>query len=120
MTEQDNSAVVDDTILLSGLDRTTFWKFPQQNFCPHPYCQKDFENRSEAIGHFKSEHAKYAILCSVCEPQKPIYTYSRVGFKAHYRNHHPNAEIPFGFGEPDDDDDDQENGETPEQNDEVR
>lgn len=116
LAEQDNSAAADDTIKLTGLERVTYWTFPQINYCPHPNCQKDFENRSETISHFEAAHSDHAILCSVCVPQKPIYTYSIDGFKVHYRNNHPNAEIPYGF---DESTDDQANGQMPQQIDEV-
>lgn len=40
LAEQDNSAAADDTIKLTGLERVTYWTFPQINYCPHPNCQK--------------------------------------------------------------------------------
>lgn len=98
-SETDIDAMTNDIITLTGLEITTLWKFPQINYCPHPSCQEDFEDRSEAISHFISKHSDHAILCSICIPPKPVYTYSIDGFTQHYRNHHPDADIPYGFNE---------------------
>lgn len=117
LSERDNSAAVNDVITLTGLDRITYWKFPQINCCPKPSCQKEFENRCETIKHFSSEHSDQSILCSVCVPQQPIYTCSIYGFKLHYRQNHPNAKIPYDFDETNDDHADDQ---MPQQIDEVR
>lgn len=95
---ENEDATINDTITLFGLGKTTNWTFPPEiNYCPHPSCQEEFENRAEAINHFRSMHSQSVILCSECS--KPIFTYSIDGFKEHYRNSHPDAKIPYDFNE---------------------
>lgn len=88
---------MDDIVFLFGLGKKTQWKFPKISYCPHPSCQEEFENRNQAIDHFRCVHSQSVILCSECF--KPIFTYSIDGFKEHYRSSHPDAEIPYDFNE---------------------
>lgn len=91
--EEDND---DDLITLNGCGQITQWRFPKgMERCPLISCQELFDDRSEAIDHYKMQHAKKSILCYVCDI--PIYTYSSKDFEAHFRRMHPDAEIPFQF-----------------------
>lgn len=92
-TEGDDER--DWIVNLCGLGKVTNWKFPNINYCPHPSCQEEFANRAEAINHFRLMHSQCVILCPDCG--KPIFTYSVDGFKEHYRNSHPDAQIPYDF-----------------------
>lgn len=115
ISDRDDDAAVNDIITLTGLSKVTHWKFPNINYCPHPNCHEDFETQAEAINHYSSMHSDQAILCSICD--EPIYTYSIDGFKEHFRNSHPDSQIPIGFNETSDN---RTNDQMSQQIDEVR
>lgn len=87
----------DDVVTLSGGGHITQWNFPENiTICPVISCRLQFQNRLQAIDHYKERHAKYAILCSICN--KPIRVDIRTNeFIYHYRRSHPNEPLPLDF-----------------------
>lgn len=74
------------------------WRFPETSFCPVISCSKRFDSRLDALVHYKQHHAMHAILCHVCEPNKPIRIDAhKNGFISHFRTVHPNHKIPYGL-----------------------
>lgn len=87
-----------DLIELTGCGKISQWRFPKDlERCPISSCQELFDDRFEAIDHYRKEHAKNSILCYICAI--PIYTYSFKDFEAHFNRMHPNDGIPFQFNQ---------------------
>lgn len=65
----------DDLITLSGLGRITYWRYPKKKWqtCPVGQCNWKFEDRSDAIAHYKTAHSHSTICCHICH--KAIVTY---------------------------------------------
>lgn len=81
---------IDDMITLNGFGIQTVWQYPKNiTYCTNRSCGCTFDNRSDAINHYKEQHADQFILCSVCT--KPVAARS---FIKHYKNIHPHNEIP--------------------------
>lgn len=56
-----------------------------------------FDSRPDAIIHYKQRHAIHSVLCQFCN--KPIRIDIQCdGFAKHFRNMHPDQEIPYGLG----------------------
>lgn len=86
----------DDVVTLSGGGHITQWNFPDTTLCPVMNCRLRFQNRSQAIEHYREKHAKFAILCSICDKPIRVDT-NKNGFIYHYRATHPNHPLPFDF-----------------------
>lgn len=87
---------IEDLITLSGCGIITKWKFPKnKKSCPVIGCHHDFEKRSDAITHYKEQHAKKSVLCSICN--KPICAQWKDHFIRHHKRMHPNIDVPFGW-----------------------
>lgn len=83
-----------DLITLSGYNQTTYWKFPQNiRQCPNKRCGAEFEDRSDAIEHYKQMHAVHSILCSKCDT--PIAVQNRANLMLHYTSRHPGEMPPY-------------------------
>lgn len=67
------------------------WPFPRVTWCPHRGCNENFEHRKEAKNHYIIQHAPNVVLCTLCEPKKPITTYV---IPAHYATVHSGAQLP--------------------------
>lgn len=81
---------IDDLIISNGFGVTTCWRYPEDiNYCLNLGCGLIFENRSDAIKHYKRQHADHFVFCSICT--KPV---SVDNFKRHCKNIHRNGEIP--------------------------
>lgn len=87
----------DDLITLSGVGYITQWRFPvHSNECPLKSCREKFGLRSDAIAHYKRQHAMNAIHCAICD--RPISTGKlRWNFIQHYKIMHPGVKMPFDF-----------------------
>lgn len=87
-------------IKLEGSGIITYWTFPpNQTNCPVRRCEIDFASRSHAIIHYKSQHAKEAVLCELCS--KPVSAHAVGAFIEHYQRVHPFKKIPYGLDEMD-------------------
>lgn len=83
-----------DLITLSGNNQTTYWKFPLNiRHCPNKRCSEEFENRSDAIEHYRQTHARYCILCPICD--RPIAVQNKANLMVHYSNKHPGEMPPY-------------------------
>lgn len=72
------------------------WRFPDTLVCPVNGCGIHFQIRLDAMIHYKQKHAMDAMLCHLC--QKPIRTdLNPKALVYHFRNMHPNQEIPYGL-----------------------
>lgn len=81
-------------ITLEGLGQIVQWRFPNVNRCPVDSCKKAFDSRSKAIDHYKQNHTKDRILCTICdEPIKATVSDSRNALR-HFQDLHSNKEIP--------------------------
>lgn len=97
----------DDLITLTGCDKVTRWKFPQHTIiCPVEKCSKQFAVRSDAIAHYKSQHAHEAILCPICKI--PIFATLTIFYKIHFMKAHPNMKFPLDDLGEDENEDEQE------------
>lgn len=67
------------------------WPFPRITWCPHRGCPASFMFRRDALDHYNKQHAATAVLCTLCQPQKPI-TISVIPL--HYATVHPGAQVP--------------------------
>lgn len=86
----------DDLITLRGCGQKTQWRFPPNfNQCPVKRCGEKFETRSEAIIHYKKQHAKTSIFCFICD--KPLAAQSWNNFQIHYQHLHPAVKLPKIF-----------------------
>lgn len=92
----------EDLITLRGGGVVTHWRFPPDlRECPIRQCNMEFDNRSDAIAHYKVWHAPSNLFCSVCD--RLIPTYNLKNYKEHFQNVHPNIqEIPQSI-QPEDD-----------------
>lgn len=82
----------DDLITLSGLGKITQWKFPKNvTQCPMHCCNFKFEMRATGISHFKQLHAKYTILCTICN--KIVSSRQRQQICKHFDKMHPNEDM---------------------------
>lgn len=91
----------DDLVELSGCNIQTFWRFPNVTRCPVRKCPEQFANRKMAKRHYIDVHAKNAILCEICEPNKPIVSPHIICFRHHFQRMHPNKKAPFDlYGKP--------------------
>lgn len=85
-----------DMIVLSGCGLKFMWQYPRNiKKCPVRNCLKLFDTRSDAIIHFKRNHAKRSTLCSIC--QGPILMRTFGDINHHYKRRHPNADVPSYF-----------------------
>lgn len=90
----------DDLIELKGGGSITIYRFPQTTSCPARGCTLDSGFRSRAIDHFRRKHANDHVFCVECD--KIIGAKSLDTFVSHYKNIHPNAELPDYLKKPDD------------------
>lgn len=91
MNEADENKET-DLITLRGGGIFTQYRFPQSTICPSRKCNREFDNRSDAIEHYKIWHAVQWMFCSQCD--KPVYTNKLKNYKEHYEKMHPKSEIP--------------------------
>lgn len=83
-----------DLIELIACGQVTQWRFPKNiKHCPFYKCEETFDTRLDAIAHYKQQHAKGFILCSIC--QKPIRARTPRQFKSHYLLVHPTEPLPL-------------------------
>lgn len=83
---------VDDLIQLTAeCGIRTEWQFPRLKHCPVVNCCAKFGHRSQAIFHYRKFHSN-AILCTICD--KPISAKSLHNFSKHFKNVHPDEELP--------------------------
>lgn len=81
---------------MTGCDQISQWRFPNTlKQCPIRDCRKKFQLRTNAIAHFKKNHAKKSVFCRLCD--KPLEFRDMHHFEQHYRNFHPMAALPFDF-----------------------
>lgn len=66
------------------------WQFPRITWCPYRACSKSYKSRKDAMDHYLQQHAQTLVLCTLCEPQKPITNYV---IPLHYATAHPGAEV---------------------------
>lgn len=93
-----NDDSVDELIELSGCNIKTFWRFPNVTECPVHKCSNyQFGSRMEAKRHYIATHAKDAILCELCKPNKPIASPNPICYKIHYQRMHGNPKLPFNL-----------------------
>lgn len=81
----------DDMITLNGGAK---WQFPKDmEFCPE--CGPGGVDlvRSELIAHFKKNHARYTIMCQLCNHTISIQKDPN-NFIKHYKEVHPDIEPP--------------------------
>lgn len=84
----------DDLITLSGFGQTTYWIFPSNiTHCPVGRCKAVFEERFQAIQHYKQSHADISIVCPKCD--RPVVARKRKDFLTHYARRHPGEEPPL-------------------------
>lgn len=97
----------DDLITLYSAGVTTYWRLPAGLLiCPVLNCQKSFKpvtswgaqtGRQNLVRHYKENHAKGSILCTLCD--RPIRSSKGPNdFRKHYAHLHPNTTVPFNFG----------------------
>lgn len=80
-------------VVLSGCGIRVTWQFPPRiKRCPWKNCLKGFGVRSDAIVHFKRNHAERSTLCHICN--KPILMRRFGDINHHYRRRHPNVNLP--------------------------
>lgn len=83
-----------DLITLSGCRQTTYWRFPPNlTHCPNKRCGAEFEDRSDAIEHYKEMHAVHCILCPKCD--RPIAAQNKTNLLVHYASQHPGEMPPY-------------------------
>lgn len=90
-----NNQSVDDLITLGELTQyeNTVWKFPQTTRCPLRSCGIYLGTRKKAIKHYQDNHAKYGVLCKICD--YPIHLQTATHhFDGHYARKHPNEVAP--------------------------
>lgn len=81
-------------IEFKGLGILTRWKLPiGLTKCPVLHCNMQFDARLQLVNHYRDNHAKFAVLCSVC--RKPIMCHDICNLKRHYSSVHPNEKFPF-------------------------
>lgn len=91
---KDDADKDDDLITLSTSDQVSHWRFPQNTSqCPVKSCQEEFDSRSDAIAHYKHEHADKAIFCPPCN--KPIAVRRLAQFLTHFHKKHPFKKNPY-------------------------
>lgn len=72
------------------------WQFPQRTRkCAWRQCTKLFDKRSDAIDHFKINHAKRSTLCPICKVPVQMRCFGDINY--HYKRKHPNVELPSCF-----------------------
>lgn len=92
----------DETIILRGCDQITHWQFPPDTTrCPIRSCQKEFGVRFLAISHFKAQHAKKSVYCSICE--RPIPAKTKPSLVSHYTKFHEDDTWPEYLKKPESD-----------------
>lgn len=90
---KNDSDKEDDLITLGGFGQTTYWIFPSNiTHCPVGRCKAVFEERSQAIRHYKQSHADMSIVCPKCD--RPVVARQRKDFLIHYARRHPGEEPP--------------------------
>lgn len=88
----------DDLILLEGCGQISQWQFPADlTKCPLDNCDIQFAVRSDAIIHYKNQHAKKSIYCSICDI--PIYAEHVEDLKGHYEGKHIDVDVDLNFKE---------------------
>lgn len=92
---QQQTEKEEDPIQLRCCDIETKWQFPQNVLkCTVVNCQKEYNDRSKVIAHYKEYHAIHSILCPICI--KPIISKGSFGkFKMHYQRKHGNVKLPY-------------------------
>lgn len=88
---EDDENEDEDLITLRGGGIFTQYRFPQSTDCPSKCCNREFDNRSDAIVHYKIWHALNFMFCFECE--KPVCTNNLNNYKEHYEQMHPQSEI---------------------------
>lgn len=88
----------DDFITLHANGITTKWRYPKNlRHCIVHNCHERFRSKSDAMAHFRGNHAIGSILCSICD--RPIRSSKGPNdFRRHFAHKHPNHTIPFNFG----------------------
>lgn len=95
--DEDNKAV-NDLIKLEGFEQITYWRFPENmTSCPIKGCKRAFQYRSSAIEHYQKIHATDSILCTICD--KPVASLYISFFVKHFREKHPDVELPDNIRE---------------------
>lgn len=90
--KQNNDGENDLITLGERLGFITQFKFSETNECPVRNCGI-FDSRSDAIAHYKQQHAEYAIFCEQCN--RPFSIRSLEQFRDHYQKLHPDQKIPL-------------------------
>lgn len=81
---------------LEGAGVVTYWQFPpEQTRCPVWKCEIELNSRSDALIHYKRQHATSAILCELCD--RPVAAHSANTFIAHYQRTHPFKKVPYNL-----------------------
>lgn len=85
----------DDFITLGELTEyeNAVWRFPDTTRCPFRSCNRYFGTRKKAIKHYRENHAKYAVLCKLCNYPIMLHTATH-HFEGHYARKHPNVAPP--------------------------
>lgn len=73
-------------IILKGAGEIKTWQFPNITNCPVPKCPKQFENRTEAIIHYKKKHIMNYQYCDICKG--PVPTHNCKKFSDHLKKDH--------------------------------
>lgn len=53
------------------------WRWPNLTKCPTGGCGKTFETTAMAMEHYRETHAKFAILCEICDWPKDKRQFAR-------------------------------------------
>lgn len=83
-------------IVLNGCGMRIMWQFPPRiTHCPVKCCFKRFGVRSDAIVHYKENHAERSTLCPICN--SPVIMRRFGDINDHYKRRHPNSDLPSYF-----------------------
>lgn len=87
----------EDFITLQTCGITTKWRYPENvRECVVLNCHEKFRSKSDAMAHFRQNHAIGSILCSICD--RPIRSSKGLNdFRKHYAYKHPNHSMPFDY-----------------------
>lgn len=89
---------MDDLIILEGGGQIEQWRFPDEFAqCPVEECGTQFTVRMDAITHFKKQHAKSAMYCSICD--MPITAERSEDSKEHFHEKHPDVDVELNLDE---------------------
>lgn len=86
-----------DLITLTGMNKISTWRFPNTTNCPLFRCEFKSKSRSQAIKHYRSNHASTSVLCFLCK--KPISVKNNTtNYRTHFKNIHPH--VKFSLSQP--------------------